>query len=638
MVSVSIGGNSNDTNLVVLSEGASINLKNESKLEESLNEEKKYSKLEYKGTVKIFGALIGADERIFNYQLKKISNLLNIDVVYEGSNNFESAVLESRNANASNEIPKNYDILLFPQPGAIPTMSYNYPLKDYLDEDLTFKFGEYIVNLGKKEDGLNYGIPFVQNLKGLIWYRKSQFEKFGYSVPTSWEEMMSLADKMVENGQVPWSICAYSNGATGWLVTDWIENLIIRILGGEDYDKFVSGELLMNSEKLRSVLNVFGKFLKDGYYNKLSASKAYFGVALDSLYPGVLDDVPDGCMMTMQASFIPAFYGSSSKIEPNLEDIDFFVMPDYPGRSGGIVGGGDMATVVSKNPLIKEVLPYLVDQGTLYNNKFFEDNTDNARIPALIGCNLTKAPENIQKQYRALVSANVSDNFRFDGSDLMPPQIGSGLFWQSATQLLIDGESGIEAFIEKYDKDWNEYLNAKPVVVKNKFIKSETGLKWIDQLIGQAAGFKDAPVSAVEGGEVTFVQLKTFVEILGGFGFSTSADLTTKEGALQVLNELIATFGKENVVVEKVYVSETGLKWVNQLIGQAAGFKDPPVSAIEGGPVSFVQLQTFVQILSGFGFSTSADLTSKEGALQVLNELIATYGLENVVVEEVPKN
>ena len=59
-----------------------------------------------------------------------------------------------------------------------------------------------------------------QNLKGLIWYRKSQFQKYlSYEVPKTWNEMMTQWIQWLQMVKSQ-SICAENGPASGWLVTD----------------------------------------------------------------------------------------------------------------------------------------------------------------------------------------------------------------------------------------------------------------------------------------------------------------------------------------------------------------------------------------------------------------------------------
>src|SRR5512143_380408 len=65
-------------------------------------------------------------------------------------------------------------------------------------------------------DGKWLGLPVKTDLKTIIWYSPANFEAAGYQVPTTWDELDALVEKMVADGKVPWSMVMESGDATGW--------------------------------------------------------------------------------------------------------------------------------------------------------------------------------------------------------------------------------------------------------------------------------------------------------------------------------------------------------------------------------------------------------------------------------------
>ena len=104
-------------------------------------------------------------------------------------------------------------------------------------------FSEYIVGRGTV-DGIAYGGAHAFNLKSIVWYQPAEFEARGYSVPETWDEMIALADQIVSEGMNPFCFGMYSNGASGWLATDWMEDIMLRTGEGTvTYDKWVNHEI-----------------------------------------------------------------------------------------------------------------------------------------------------------------------------------------------------------------------------------------------------------------------------------------------------------------------------------------------------------------------------------------------------------
>jgi alpha-glucoside transport system substrate-binding protein len=70
-------------------------------------------------------------------------------------------------------------------------------------------------------------LPVKSDIKTIIWYSPINFEAFGYEVPETWEELEALADQMVEDGNIPWSMGFESGDATGWTGSDFIQDIML---------------------------------------------------------------------------------------------------------------------------------------------------------------------------------------------------------------------------------------------------------------------------------------------------------------------------------------------------------------------------------------------------------------------------
>src|SRR5690606_19903456 len=87
------------------------------------------------------------------------------------------------------------------------------------------------------------GVWNRSNVKSLVWYNKKEFDAAGYKVPNTWDELIALTDQIIQDGDAAWAIGIESGDATGWPATDWVEDLMLRTTSGENYDKWVKGEL-----------------------------------------------------------------------------------------------------------------------------------------------------------------------------------------------------------------------------------------------------------------------------------------------------------------------------------------------------------------------------------------------------------
>ncbi|HUW08694.1 MAG TPA: extracellular solute-binding protein, partial [Anaerolineae bacterium] len=88
-----------------------------------------------------------------------------------------------------------------------------------------------------------YGLPLDVGIKSLVWYRPAAFAAAGYTVPTSWQAMMDLEQRMASDGSSPWCIGIEHGEASGWAASDWIEDILLRSAGPEVYDRWVAHEI-----------------------------------------------------------------------------------------------------------------------------------------------------------------------------------------------------------------------------------------------------------------------------------------------------------------------------------------------------------------------------------------------------------
>ncbi|MFP4644917.1 MAG: ABC transporter substrate-binding protein, partial [Spirochaetales bacterium] len=178
--------------------------------------------------VQIFGAFVDEDARRFEENFEEFEEETGISVTYEGSGDFESLI----NVRADGGDPP--DIGMFPQPGLLRDLveqDHIIDLDEWFDESV-FEEAYSESQLEQMEwDGQKAGFWFSNNAKSLVWYAKPAFEEEGYEIPETWDEMLDLSEQMIEDGYTPWSIGMESSGTTGWVGTDWIEDIMLRTAG-----------------------------------------------------------------------------------------------------------------------------------------------------------------------------------------------------------------------------------------------------------------------------------------------------------------------------------------------------------------------------------------------------------------------
>ena len=402
----------------------------------------------------ITGALVGNDAAGFQENFDSFTEETGIIVSFQGSDNFEQEIQIQME---SGDTP---DIALFPQPGGVVDAAqrgYLVALEDVgvdLDE-YKANFSEYIVGLGTV-DGIAYGGAHAFNLKSIVWYQPAEFEARGYSVPETWDEMIALADQIVSEGMNPFCFGMYSNGASGWLATDWMEDIMLRTGEGTvTYDKWVNHEIPFNDPVVQNAATLLSQIMHtEGYVvgGTDAIVSTYFGNAQDPMFEKDANGNP-GCFMHRQASFITSFWPEAAQAGAGTETTVFPIPAMDDGLPKAALGGGDMFAVFTEgNEAVNAVVEYML------SDNFFAaaaQRPDNSRIYGHVQFDSSLYSKDITRVLADAITGALAENaFRFDASDLMPPEVGAGSFWKEMMNLAVEGPGYVNTALDNIEKSW----------------------------------------------------------------------------------------------------------------------------------------------------------------------------------------
>jgi alpha-glucoside transport system substrate-binding protein len=266
-------------------------------------------------------------------------------------------------------------------------------------------------------------------MKSFVWYSPTMFQEGGYQVPETWDDLLALTKKMADaGGAKPWCAGIEDGQATGWVATDWVEDMVLRQAGGETYDKWVNHEIPFNDPAIVKALTEMSKVLRvDQNVNaglgdiKSIASTAWTDAGIP---------VADGqCYLHRQASFYGQNLADVGATVAQDGDIWAFFLPSKDGTSRPIVGGGDFVAAFEDRPEVVAFQTYLASPEWA-NEK--AKATEAGWTTANSGLDKSNLKSPIDQLAFELLSDPMAE-FRFDGSDLMPAEVGSGAFWTQMT-------------------------------------------------------------------------------------------------------------------------------------------------------------------------------------------------------------
>lgn len=389
--------------------------------------------------VTILGVMIGEQQEKVEAALAPFTEETGIEVVYEGTDAF-ATTLPIRVDSGSAP-----DIAMFPQPGLMADFAREgklIPMSAVMDPAVMAEaYDESWLNLGSVDDEI-YGVWYRASIKSLVWYNPKAFEAGGYEIPSTWDEMIQLSDRLVADGKTPWCLGMESGDATGWVGTDWVEDIMLRTASPETYDQWITHEIPFNDPAVENAVNTFGTIARNEDYvygGMVGALSTPFGDSIQGLF----GEEPD-CYLHRQGNFIAAFLPED--LDP--AEVDIFTLPAIAPEYGvPILVAGDVFAMFNDTPEARQLMEYLTTEvpheiaaglgGYISPRKGID--------PELYPDELTR------KQAGILGGAEV---IRFDGSDMMPGSVGTGTFWSGMADYV--GGMDADIVLANIEASWPE--------------------------------------------------------------------------------------------------------------------------------------------------------------------------------------
>lgn len=355
----------------------------------------------------------------------------------------EQALLRIENGNPP-------EMMMILQPGLLQTLydeGHLVAMNDFVDMEAVE--AEYVPGVLQSGvlDGDLVGLPVRLNIKSLVWYRSDVFDRNGYEVPETWEDMVALTDQIRTDlggqGTAPWCIGIENATATGWPLTDWIEDVMLRLHGGDVYDRWVGHDVTFSSPEVEQAFQE----VADIWFSEGNVAGGQRTIVQTSFFtaPEPLFEDPPACLLHRQASFIQGSFPEDAEYGI---DYDFFYLPPIDAGTGQspMLTAGDLLAIFEDNDLTRAFAQFAASA---------EGQEAWARAGSMVCANATCSasayPDDATTKQGELL-ANATEA-RFDASDLMPSQVGAGAFWTEGTAW-VAGERDLGQALREIDEAW----------------------------------------------------------------------------------------------------------------------------------------------------------------------------------------
>jgi alpha-glucoside transport system substrate-binding protein len=218
--------------------------------------------------------------------------------------------------------------------------------------------------------------------------------------------------------------------------------MMLRTTSLENYDAWVAGDLPFDSPEVKKAIETWSEVWFDDAYvygGRSSIVSTAFGDA-----PGPMFQDPPKCWLHRQANFITSFFPEGTTYGV---DYDFFYLPPVdPAYGKPFLVAGDLIAMFNDRPEVRALMEYFT--------------TPQSTSGWLEGGGAIAAQQTAtQDLYGSDLDWGVSQlvagatSFRFDGSDLMPGEVGAGSFWEHISSY-VAGSEDLDTAMQAIDASW----------------------------------------------------------------------------------------------------------------------------------------------------------------------------------------
>ena len=380
------------------------------------------------------------EQQYFVEELNIIANELGIKIKYEPVSDAETFIIDNPNSSSS--------IAIIPNPQGVVNLAERkliYSLDDVLvDNNSIFNlYPNHLISIVSHEDSI-YGGWTRLFPNSLIWYDISKFEQHNVTFD-SFETLLKGTKKIADNGISPWCANSESSASTGWVQTNWMEDVLLTKYGPKVYDKW--SKLQINASNVKIFLSI--KHIEDFifYDNHIyNGPGSIINKEFRNLPKVLLDDSTE-CFMSWSGHYFRYF------IPEDYQYLKDFAVTNVPkiNFENSVVGIGDNIVLTKDNELSKKVISKILSKNfgeiwSSYQDTEFISANQNFN-QQIINNELTKY------EYSIVHDALQKDLFRYDASEIMARSIGSNLLWELFEEYIREGPQNLVKLLNQLDKE-----------------------------------------------------------------------------------------------------------------------------------------------------------------------------------------
>jgi alpha-glucoside transport system substrate-binding protein len=207
-------------------------------------------------------------------------------------------------------------------------------------------------------NGHLYAVIPKADTKGTIWYSPKQFQANGYTIPTTWNELISLSDKIASSGKYPWTMGVESSGSSGWPAADWVDQIYLTLNGPDLYDQWVAHKIPWTHPSIKNAIQMFGQIAHGNHYVNGGAQYILATNFQDACY--LPYDSPPKAYMCYLGDFTEGFITAQFPGIQAGTGYNFFNFPTINSQyAGAVTGSADIMAALKDNDGTRQFMEFM---------------------------------------------------------------------------------------------------------------------------------------------------------------------------------------------------------------------------------------------------------------------------------------
>ncbi|MEL1236377.1 MAG: extracellular solute-binding protein [Candidatus Neomarinimicrobiota bacterium] len=380
------------------------------------------------------------EQEYFIEELNIIADELGIKIKYESVSDAETFIIDNPNSSSS--------IAIIPNPQGVVNLAERqliYSLDDVLVDDklISNLYPNHLISIVSHEDSI-YGGWTRLFPNSLIWYDISKFEQHNITFD-SFDTLLKDTKKIADKGISPWCANSESSASTGWVQTNWMEDVLLTKYGPKVYDEWSKLEINASNIKIFLSIKQIEEFIF--YDNHIHNGPGSIISKEFRNLPKVLLDDSTECFMSWSGHYFRYYIPEDYKY---LKDYAVTNVPKI-NFENSVVGIGDNIVLIKDNELSKKVISKILSKNFGETWSSYQDTefiSANQKFnKQIINNELTKY------EYSIVHDALQKDLFRYDASEIMARPIGSNLLWKLFKEYIKEGPQNLVKLLNELDRE-----------------------------------------------------------------------------------------------------------------------------------------------------------------------------------------